>query len=309
MGTISSSSPALDADGNPATRRIVLAYRRDTGELIGRGMTSDGVGDPHWANVQFLLMTRGYNNSTAFLDYSPTKKAITFAGDAKITTAKAFGENASIIFDGANDYLNITDASIAIGTGDFSLDGFIRRTGNTDSSVNNDIILWDMRAAGATSDPLVYIDGNDASNNLVYFAASDRITGSPVVNNTDYHIELSRVSGVTRLFLNGVQQGSSYTDSTNYVSTQIRLGGRYASLSSNFRSYNGYHGCFRYTKGAGRHSANFTPPSYFVACNDSLGAGHYTIDTGSYNGECTVVMLDDFGGTTQIDLAIRTTPV
>lgn len=309
MGTISSSSPVLDDNGNPATRRIVLAYRRDTGELVGRGMTSDGVGDAHWANVQLLLMTRGYNNSTSIIDYSPTRKTITIVGDVKLTTAKAFGENASAVFDGSNDYLNITDSSITPGTGDFTLEGFIRRTGTTDSSVNNDSILWEMRTSGAASEPLVYIDGNDSSNNLVYFATSDRITGSPILINTDYHIELARVSGVTRLFLNGVQQGSSYTDATNYISNQIRIGGRYASISSNFRSYNGYHGCFRYTKGVGRHSSNFTPPSYFVACDSTLGAGHYTIDTGSYNGECTVVILDDFGDPVLNDLVLRTTPV
>lgn len=309
MGTISSSSPVLDDNGNPATRRIVLAYRRDTWQLVGRGMTSDGAGDPYWSNVQLLLMTRGYNNSTEFLDYSSSPKSITASGDVKLTTAKAFGENVSAVFDGANDYLNVTDSSIPIGTGDFTIEGFIRRTGTTDTSVNNDNILWEMRTTGATSDPLVYIDGNDSSNNLVYFATSDRITGSPILLNTDYHIELARVSGVTRLFLNGVQQGSSYTDATNYTSNQIRIGGRYASLSLNFRSYNGYHGCFRYTKGVGRHTSNFTPPTYFVACNSSLGAGHYTIDTGSYNGECFVVVLDDFGAPVLNDLVLRTTPV
>lgn len=309
MGTISSSSPVLDSNGNPATRRLVFALRRDTLEVVGRGMTSDGVGDPHWANVQLLLMTRGYDNSVALMDYSQTRKIITIAGNVKLTTAKAFGENASAVFDGANDYLNVIDAAIPPGTGDFTLDGFIRRTGTTDSSVNNDNILWEMRTGGATGEPLVYIDGNDSSNNLVYFATSDRITGSPILLNTDYHVELSRVSGVTRLFLNGVQQGSSYTDATNYTSNQIRIGGRYAAISSNFRSYNGYHGCFRYTKGVGRHSANFAPPSYFIACDGSLGAGHYSIDTGSYNGECVVMILDDFGAPVLNDLVLRTTPV
>lgn len=309
MGTISSSSPVLDSNGNPATRRIVLAYRRDTWQLVGTGMTSDGVGDPHWSNVQLLLMSRGYNNGVGFADYSGTRKTITSAGDVKFTTAKVFGENASLVFDGANDYLDVVDASIAPGTGDFTLDGFINRTGTTNTSVNNDNILWEMRTAITTGDPLVYIDGNDSSNNLVYFAGADRITGSPILLNTDYHIELARASGVTRLFLNGVQQGSSYTDTTNYTTNQIRIGGRYAALTSNFRSYNGYHGCFRYTKGVGRHTSNFTPPSYFVACDSTLGAGHYTIDTGSYNGECTVVILDDFGDPVLNDLVLRTTPV
>lgn len=309
MPVIKSSTPVLDAGGSPATRRVVYAYRTDTGALVGRGMTSDGAGDPHWNNVEILLLARGDNNSANFIDWSPRPKTIVPSGDVKFTTAQALDESVSAVFDGNNDVLTVVDAALAPGTGDFTLEGFIQRLGTTVSSVNHDITLWEMRKASATNDPLVYIQGNDDDNEVVYFAGSDRITGSSIVVGTPYHLELSRVSGVSRLFLNGVQQGSSYTDSGNYAGDQILIGGRYAAISGSLRSYNGYHGSFRYTKGVGRHSAGFTPPTSFPVFDDTLPAGHYLIDTGTYEGECHVVCLDDAAGAIYNHKILRTVPV
>lgn len=309
MGTINSSSPVLDANGNPATRRVVLAYRRDTWALVGRGMTSDGSGDSSLSNVQLLMLTRGYNNSTVVVDYSGNQKSIVVSGGAMLTTAQGRYENASLVVDGNNDYVSVNNSALIAGTGDFTIEQFVRRTGTTASSVNNDSIIWDSRGTGIAGF-LVYAGGQDAGFTLKYYVGADRITGAGLAANTWYHIAVSRVSGVSRLFIDGVQQGSSYTDSTNFDSQTMVIGGRFAALSGDYRSFNGNLGAFRYTVGVGRFSSNFTPPTAaFPAFNNTLGAGHYTIDTGSYNGECFVVALDDFEGSVQNDLILRTTPV
>ena len=50
-------------------------------------------------------------------------------------------------------------------------------------------------------------------------------TWLPVVD-TWYHVAISRSGTDTKLFLNGTQEGSSYSDSSNYGSTKpIRIGG------------------------------------------------------------------------------------
>lgn len=308
MGTISNSTAVLDSSGVAAANRIALAHRRDTGAIVGRGMTSDGAGDASYSSVELLMLMRGYNNSISFQDYALPQKTVQVAGATKLSTAQGRYENASAVLDGNNDYLRVQDSALVPGTGDFTIEQFIRRTGTTASSVNNDMLLWDMRATGI----LVYIGGQDVSFPIRFFAAgSDRAVGSTIAVNTWYHVALSRAAGVSRLFLDGVQQGADYTDANNYTTDTITIGGRYLAVSGDYRSFNGYLGALRFTKGVGRYSSGFTPPAaIFPATDNTLAAGFYTIDTGSYAGECTVVIQDnEYDSPTHNDLVHRTTPV
>jgi hypothetical protein len=61
------------------------------------------------------------------------------------------------------------------------------------------------------------------------------------------------------LFLDGVQTGSTYTDTNNYIDSPVRVGG--ANDGSSVASTNGYIDDFRITKGVARYTANFTPPT------------------------------------------------
>jgi hypothetical protein len=59
--------------------------------------------------------------------------------------------------------------------------------------------------------------------------------------------------------MNGTQVGSSYTDANNYSATTWRIGGRFAAVSGDFRSLNGYLDDLRLVKTAGLYSgASYT---------------------------------------------------
>lgn len=307
MGTI--SGIVRDTFDAPIAGILVRAYRRDTGALLGRTFSSDGVGDSSLASTQANLRMWGYAGSQIFEDYSPSPKAVSVIGEVFKTADHSFNENVSARFDGNNDRILISGTT-APGTGDFSLEGLVRRTGNTSSGANNDTILWDLRF-NSTNNPLVYIDGADQSYRLVYYAGSnDRIIGPPIAADTDYMVGVYRVSGVTRMFVDGVQVGSNYTDGGNYNNTQLSVGGRYATVSSDYRSLHGYVGSFRYKVGVGLYTADFTPSADpFPTVGDALSVGGYEIDTGSYEGECNVQFLDAFGSPVLNDLILRTTPV
>ena len=45
---------------------------------------------------------------------------------------------------------------------------------------------------------------------------SNVITGGTLSVNTWHHLAVSRVSGVTSLFIDGTRVGSAYTDTNNY---------------------------------------------------------------------------------------------
>jgi hypothetical protein len=64
------------------------------------------------------------------------------------------------------------------------------------------------------------------------------------------------------LFLDGVQTGSTYTDSNNYIDSPVRVGG--ANDGSSVASTNGYIDDLRITKGIARYTSNFSvPPAQF----------------------------------------------
>ena len=85
--------------------------------------------DPYYNNVSLLLPMEGTNNSAAFIDYSPTSKTITRAGDTKILTAQSKWGNGSGYFDGSGDYLDTPDhEGFTMGSGDFTVECWMMPT-------------------------------------------------------------------------------------------------------------------------------------------------------------------------------------
>jgi hypothetical protein len=67
------------------------------------------------------------------------------------------------------------------------------------------------------------------------------------------------------MFLDGVQTGSTYTDTTTYIASNPIIGASYSGGASITNSFNGYIDDLRITRFA-RYTANFTPPtSTFLA--------------------------------------------
>jgi hypothetical protein len=97
----------------------------------------------------------------------------------------------------------------------------------------------------------------NTSGVLAFYASSaDRITSSALSTATWYHIAVSRSGANTRMFVNGTQAGSTYTDTNNYAAGAIGVGGRADATIP----LNGYIDDLRITKGIARYTANFTPP-------------------------------------------------
>jgi hypothetical protein len=175
-------------------------------------------------------------------------------GNAQISTSvKKYGTG-SIAFDGNGDYLAPNDAlPYTFGSGDFTVE-FWLYLNSTQTA-----ILYDGRpVSGVGATPTIYV----ASNVLYYFTNNaNRITGSTLSNTTWTHVALCKSGGSTRLFVNGTQVGSTYTDSVTYTNTVGRpLIGASGETVGQF-PLNGYIDDLRITKGYARYTANFTPPT------------------------------------------------
>jgi hypothetical protein len=214
-----------------------------------------GGGDPHFSAVSLLLHCDGSNGSTSFPDSSSYAKTVNATGGAHVTTSNPKFGTGSAIFSSTTDYLGLaSDATLQFGTGDFTIEQFVRMT----SAPGSFSIVIDFRPSGAEGIvPTIYI-GSDQQVRF-FVNGGDRITGaSALALNTWSHVAVCRASGTTTLYIDGVATGSPYTDSNNYTANPIRIA--QASRDGAGQFY-GQIDELRITKGFARYTANFTPPS------------------------------------------------
>ena len=120
----------------------------------------------------------------------------------------------SVYFDGTGDTLEIPHSTNvgAFGTNDFTVQFWYY----TDAVGNQDYLI-DFRQYGGNGDYLsIYKNG---SNKIVVAeGGSNRITGTKNISVGQwFFITVHRDNGSLKLFVNGEQDGSTYSDSTNYV--------------------------------------------------------------------------------------------
>jgi hypothetical protein len=161
-------------------------------------------------------------------------------------------------FDGTGDYLvsNTPSTDVyAFGTGDFTIECWVY-VANT-SGVK---IIYDCRpSTSPTFEPLIYINGANAIYNT---NNADRITGTSAISATTWqHIAVCRSGTSTKLFVDGTQVGSTYTDTNTYICPANRPFIGAESTSGGTGYMNGYIDDLRVTKGIARYTTTFTPPT------------------------------------------------
>jgi hypothetical protein len=211
--------------------------------------------DPDFANVSLLLHGNGTNGSTTITDNSPTPNTVTAVGNAQISTAQSKFGGASIAFDGAGDYLDTgSNSAFGYGLNDFTIEFWIYR--NASAALQG---FLDQRTGIETVlAPTIYI----SSDLFFYYAnGANRISGGTLAASQWVHIALSRSGTATKLFANGVQVGSTFTDTLNYIDSPVRIGGANGGAGPGLAPFFGYIDDLRITKGVARYTANFTPPT------------------------------------------------
>ncbi|MGI9159852.1 MAG: LamG domain-containing protein [Saprospiraceae bacterium] len=207
------------------------------------------------AYTKFLAHFNGANAGTTFADSSAAPHTITRVGNTQTSTAQLKFGSAAALFDGTGDYLTLDgSADFAFGTGDFTIDFWFRP-----AAVGAARTLYDSRPTSTEGlYPRIYVN---ASNKVSYHTNSaDRITGTTTIAlNTWYHVVVSRAAGVTRLFVNGTQEGASYTDANTYLNGASRPIVGAAGTNVANENYNGYMDELEVSKGVARWVANFTP--------------------------------------------------
>lgn len=184
----------------------------------------------------------------------------TAANQPKVSLNTGKFGTSSVLFDGSNDFLAAGGQSnFAFGTGNFTIELWIRMT--TVSAVN---VMLDFRVNGDAPNPgASRIDMALVNGNLVWYVLNGiRIQGATAVTTGSwFHVAACRSGTSTRMFLNGVQQGTTWTDTTNYtVGASRPVFGRNGESLAGSEWFAGYMDEVRITKGRADYTANFTPP-------------------------------------------------
>lgn len=186
----------------------------------------------------------GANDSSTFVDSSTASTTITKNGSSVVKTAQHKYGSSSGLFSGTTDSIQVPAVSIA---GDFTLGCWVRWP----SIVANYNAMF-RQASGVFLCTLSNGHGLrwGLTNVAEYGTASFTYS-----TDTWYQIMLTRASNQVRLFINGVQQGSSVSNSNTYTGL-IEIGGG-GSIP-----LNGYMDNSFILVGKALKTANFTPEEY-----------------------------------------------
>jgi hypothetical protein len=201
------------------------------------------------ANTSALL-----NSTNGGITDAAAKNVLETVGNAQISTTQSKFGGSSMLFDGNADALLAPSIPInALGTGDFTIETWIRW-----SFVPN---------SGATYSYFFAIGGNTVNGMGLYvqngkiklWNTAEILAGSTTLSaDTWYHVALVRSSGTVKLYLNGTQDGT-VSMSSNLTGGVVNLGYWYNITDTNY--FSGYIDDLRITKGYARYTTNFTPPT------------------------------------------------
>lgn len=220
------------------------------------------------SNTVFLLSGK----EVPIVDYTGKNNLETVNTSRSSNVVSKFVQG-SFFFDGSSGNMTIPyTPAFSFGTGDFTVEGWFYFL-NTSTAMVPIIYFGDGANGGSIwSGWGLRYQGSEGSNQIMWnrYDGTDyqyTTSGATISQNTWTHIAVSRSSGTLRIFVNGV---AYYNNTVNqnfdaYNTTYpLRLGLAYFGPAAGYggpRYWNGYMSDIRITKGIGRYTTTFTPPT------------------------------------------------
>jgi len=220
---------------------------------VGAANTGGGGGGGYYAGA-----VNG-GSGIVIVSYPDIYAALT-TGGATSPTVSTSGSG-SIFCNGSSYFSYNAQTPFAFGSGDFTIEFWIYYTSTPDV-----ILDWRQSGGGVTPVPTIYYSGSA----LRYFVGTDQIVGSSLSSSTWYHIAICKISNVTKMYINGTQSGSNYSDTNTYLVGSGRpiIAGNGSSPGS-AGSY--YLSNIRLVKGVGVYTGAFTPSTAPLTATQPAG--------------------------------------
>jgi hypothetical protein len=205
----------------------------------------------NYGTTKPLVVGAQYNGTTAFAGYiddfrvsNTARYTATFTPSAVVFTNDV---NTKLLVHGDTDISDDVGGTIT----SFTIESWIYNTGGQ-SAVQ---VIFDFRTATPQAAPFLNIQ---AGGSLLYFVNGvSAISGGTIALNTWTHVAVARNGTSTKLFVNGTQVGSTYTDITNYIQCPLVIGARFDGTLG----FNGYIDDVRISKGVARYTTTFPVPT------------------------------------------------
>lgn len=233
---------------------------------------------------QTPLFLRMNGNTNTFLDDSPYAHTVIPAGNAQQLAGGKWGGNQGV-FDGFGDSLQIVSSpNLILGAGDLTIEMWARRIGDGQGPEFFQALI-DSRTAEPSSQICLRINRAATGRQLcLYVDGAIKILGQPMAANIRYHIALVRSSGVFRLYMNGVQVGSSWTDATNYTATDWTIARGRFTTAGDLWEFHGHLNDLRLVRSA-LYTSGFTPPTRPIGDPPTATARYWRLfDLEPYSG-------------------------
>ena len=213
--------------------------------MLSRFATTGGgvATDPYWANVTFMIVGNGANNSTTnIVDSSNVNASITNSGVVISTSQNKYGSG-SLLFNVSAKLSTSQVSSMNLTTQSFTIDFWIYPTVTGGAYIT----------CGGNKFYIVNINGTLYVGDGAY----NQIVTSAPANNSWTYVSLTSTSSTMYLFYNGVLKAQS----GNVVNTGVITDWTLGYFSQTGAYFNGYMYDLRITKEVARYTATFTPPT------------------------------------------------
>jgi hypothetical protein len=224
--------------------------------LMGGG--GGGGTDPDWASVVLSCPFQGTNGATTTTDVSSYAHTLTAVGDAVISTAEGYGGSSSFFMStaGAESYWSVADAAeLDMDAGVFTVEWYMKFSGTGGGGFGT---CYSKNVNASDGIALGYLGGSIA---LRASGTNDlNVSVSPSAGTNWAHVAwVKDASDVRRVYVGGVQQGSSTLSFTQTNTSVLKIG----RIANTAFSFSGYAAHLRVTKGVCRYpgGTTFTPPS------------------------------------------------
>jgi hypothetical protein len=214
-------------------------------------------------NIAVLMHGDGTNNSTTFIDSSPSPNTFTAFGSAVISTSKSKFGTASMFFGGSTDRIKTPHTSIFdVLSNNFTIELFIYI-----NTLSTGIILNKALSTGYYPYQIYYssslsaivgrgfTDGSLSGGTPALYSIQ---AGATIAASTWYHVALVRNATTITFYVNGVSQGTASVTGPlyNLTTAPLSIGGYEDNTGVGIQ---GYIDEFRFINGQAKYTSNFTP--------------------------------------------------
>jgi hypothetical protein len=248
------NSTATVAIGNTSANAVnpYTGYISDVRVLKGTGAATSTVPTAPLTAISNTQLLTNFTNAGIY--DATSKNDLETVGNAQISTAQSKFGGSSMLFDGTGDWLRAPSGPITSLEGDFTAEG------------------WVYLSSTAAAWPVFTVGDSNGSTGIELYRATSNGKWRVLSNNTAQidsttststgswvHLAVTRYSGVVRLFINGINEGSTWS-TTGTFSGAVYVGAEFYGGSVTVAA-NGYIQDLRITKGIARYTSNFTPPT------------------------------------------------